>query len=230
MRARRNSIEVCVTPNQVTVARILAAFLAVGLFRLGAHVFALDLTAVALTVTAIALDGVDGYLARTRGLATLLGAKFDVLGDRVVENLFFTCFAASGLISLWVPVLFFVRGAVTDLLSGLARRTRLGPNQGAGWRQALVASRTSRACYAAMKCICFCYLGFLLSVRDAAPTEFDRWSAAAGASWPLGMAQAITLLTVAFCIVRAIPVVWEGRRYLTAPQQVPKGAAVVLGR
>ena len=218
------------TPNQVTVARIFTAFLAVGLFRLGTHLVALDLIAVALTIAAIALDGVDGYLARTRGLATVLGAKFDVLGDRVVENLFFTCFAASGLISLWVPVLFFVRGAVTDLLSGLNRRTPCGPDRGAGWRQALVASRTSRACYAAMKCICFCYLGFLLSVRDTAPIEFDRWSAAAGVSWPLATAQAITLLTVAFCIVRAIPVVWEGRRYLTAPQQVPKGAAVVLGR
>jgi CDP-diacylglycerol--glycerol-3-phosphate 3-phosphatidyltransferase len=218
-----------VTPNQVTVARIFTAFLAVGLFRLGAHLFALDLTAVALTIAAIALDGVDGYLARTRGLATVLGAKFDVLGDRVVENLFFTCFAASGLISLWVPVLFFVRGAVTDLLSGLNRRAQFGPNRGAGWGQALVSSKTSRACYATMKCICFCYLGFLLSVRDTAPTEFDRWSAA-GASWPLATAQAITLVTVAFCIVRAIPVVWEGRRYLTAPQQVPKGAAVVLGR
>ena len=117
------------TPNQVTVARIFTAFLAVALFRLGAHVLALDLTAVVLTVAAIALDGVDGYLARTRGLATALGAKFDVLGDRVVENVFFTCFAASGLISLWVPVLFFVRGAVTDFLSGLATRTQLGPNR-----------------------------------------------------------------------------------------------------
>jgi len=81
-----------------------------------------------------------------------------------------------------------------------------------------------------MKCICFCYLGFLLSVRDTAPIEFDRWSAAAGVSWPLVTAQAITLLTVVFCILRAIPVLWEGRRYLLAQQQVPKQAAVVLSQ
>ena len=218
------------TPNQVTVARMFTAFLAVGLFRLGAHVLAIDLAAVALTVAAIALDGVDGYLARTRGLATVFGAKFDVLGDRVVENLFFTCFAASGLISLWVPVLFFARGAVTELLSGLAARTRFGPNRAAGWGHALVASRTCRAGYAAMKCICFCDLGVLLSVRDTWPTQFDRWSAAAGVSWPLVTAQAITLLTVVFCILRAIPVLWEGRRYLLAQQQVPKQAAVVLSQ
>ena len=76
----------------------------------------------ALTIAAIALDGVDGYLARTRGMATPLGAQLDILGDRVVENLFFTFFAVAGLISLWLPVLFFVRGTLTDFLRGLAAR------------------------------------------------------------------------------------------------------------
>jgi CDP-diacylglycerol---glycerol-3-phosphate 3-phosphatidyltransferase len=221
-----------VTPNQVTVARIGAAFLAVGLFRCGAHVLAVDLTAIALTITAIALDGVDGYLARTRGLVTTLGAKFDILGDRVVENLFFTCFAASGLISLWVPVLFFARGALTDFLTGLASRTKCGPDSPAttGWGRKLVASRTSRACYAALKCICFCYLGFLLSVRDLAAVDFSRWFHPIDPSWSLATAQGVTLLTVAFCIVRAIPVVWDSRRFLIAPERVPKGATVVLSR
>jgi CDP-diacylglycerol---glycerol-3-phosphate 3-phosphatidyltransferase len=221
-----------VTPNQVTVARIGTAFVAVGLFSWGAHVLALDLTAIVLTVAAIALDGVDGYLARTRGLATALGAKFDILGDRVVENLFFTCFAASGLISLWVPVLFFVRGALTDFLSGIVARSRFAQNQTGTkrWAEQVVTCRASRASYAALKCICFCYLGFLLSVRDMALTDFNRWFGRAGANWPLATAQAITLLTVVFCIVRAIPVVWEGRRCLIAQQTVPKGAAVVPSR
>lgn len=220
------------TPNQVTVARIATAFVAVGLFSARAHLLVVDLTAVALTVLAIALDGVDGYLARRRGLATALGAKFDILGDRVVENLFFTCFAASGLISLWVPVLFFVRGALTDFLSGLAGRNRFGQTSlgTTGWGQRFVTSRASRACYAALKCICFCYLGLLLSFRDMASIELNRWFARAGANAPLATAQAITLLTVAFCILRAIPVVWEGRRYLIARRRLPKGAAVVFSR
>ena len=82
-----------------------------------------DVTAILLTIAAIALDGVDGYIARKRNLATPLGAQFDILGDRVVENLFFTFFAATGLISFWIPVLFFVRGTVTDFLRGLAARS-----------------------------------------------------------------------------------------------------------
>ena len=91
------------TPNQVTLTRVAAAFAAVALFTLFGNSLAADLAAVILTVAAIALDGLDGYLARTRDLATPLGAQLDILGDRVVENLFFTFFAVSGLISLWVP-------------------------------------------------------------------------------------------------------------------------------
>jgi len=221
-----------VTPNQVTVARIFTAFLAVGLFSWGTHLFVVDLTAVVLTVAALALDGVDGYLARRRGLETALGAKFDILGDRLVENLFFMCFAARGLVSLWVPVLFFVRGALTDFLAGLAARTGFGPAAlaGARWGRSLVASRTSRAGYAALKCICFCYLGFLLAVQDIPATELGRCFGPTGATWPLATAQAITLLTVMFCFVRAIPVLWEGRQYLLGQQRVPKSAAVMLSR
>src|SRR5580658_4238803 len=138
------------TPNQVTAARVAAAFAAVGLFTFFGNALAADIAAVALTIAAIALDGVDGYLARRRGMATPLGAQLDILGDRVVENLFFTFFAVAGLVSLWLPILFFVRGTVIDFLRGLA--SRAGQSGFADrsmletwWGRALVASRASRA-------------------------------------------------------------------------------------
>jgi len=111
------------TPNQVTAIRVLAAFAAVALFTIGHDALVADATAILLTIAAIALDGVDGCIARKRNLATPLGAQFDILGDRVVENLFFTFFAATGLISFWIPVLFFVRGTLTDFLRGFAARS-----------------------------------------------------------------------------------------------------------
>src|ERR1700733_15408258 len=155
------------TPNRVTAARVAAAFTAVALFHFGADQLAADFAAVILTVAAIALDGLDGYLARTRGLATPLGAQIDILGDRVVENLFFTFFAVSGLVSLWLPILFFVRGTLTDFLRSLAARAgRSGFGRSGmietGWGRALVGSRASRGAYATLKCACFCYLGLLL--------------------------------------------------------------------
>jgi len=219
------------TPNQVTAARIIAAFAAVTLFTLSQRTLAADAVAVLLTVAAIALDGVDGYLARTRNMATPLGAQFDILGDRVVENLFFTFFAVSGLISLWVPVLFFVRGTLTDFLRSLAARTgRTGFGRNSmlesWWGRSLVASRASRAAYAVLKCVCFCYLGLLLSLAHMPAAWFD----AMARHWLAGGGQALVAATVIFCIVRAIPVIWEGRRYLTAGEKASSTVAVQVTR
>jgi len=231
------------TPNQVTLARVAAAFAAVALFTAGENVLATDLAALLLTVAAIALDGVDGYLARTRGLATPLGAQLDILGDRVVENLFFTCFAVAGLISLWVPVVFFVRGALTDFLRGLAARagrTGFGGNSmlETWWGKTLVASRASRGAYATLKCVCFCYLGLLLALRHPAGVIssatfghwFAAWLSAAVADWPLSAGRILTGVTIAFCLIRAIPVIWEGRRYLISETRVRKPLAAAAIR
>ncbi len=79
--------------------------------------------ALALIVAAIVLDGLDGYFARRKNLATALGAQFDIFGDRIVENLLFTFFATGGLVTVWVPVFFFVRGTITDFFRGVAARS-----------------------------------------------------------------------------------------------------------
>jgi CDP-diacylglycerol---glycerol-3-phosphate 3-phosphatidyltransferase len=215
------------TPNRVTAARVAAAFAAVALFNFGSDALAADSAAVLLTVAAIALDGLDGYLARSRGLATPLGAQIDILGDRVVENLYFTFFAVTGLISLWVPVLFFARGTVTDFLRGLAARSGrndFGRNSilDTWWGRALVASRVSRAAYAVLKCVCFCYLGVLLPLRHLPLGQIN--------SLLLTAAQMLTGITAIFCIVRAIPVIWEGRRYLTAAKKVSPAVAAGVTR
>ncbi|MGH9748087.1 MAG: CDP-alcohol phosphatidyltransferase family protein [Candidatus Acidiferrales bacterium] len=203
------------TPNQVTAGRVIAAFAAVALFTFGREALAADAAAVLLTIAAIALDGLDGYIARKRNLATPLGAQLDILGDRVVENLFFTFFAASGLISFWVPVLFFVRGTLTDFLRGLAARSGrsgFGKNSmlESWWGRSLVASRASRAAYAALKCACFCYLGLLLPLPQLPIAWFDANSR----QWLSATGQALVIATATFCVIRAIPVIWEGRRYL----------------
>ena len=152
------------TPNQVTGARVAAAFAAVGFFAWGDGSLAAYFAALGLIVAAIVLDGLDGYLARRKNLATALGAQFDILGDRIVENLLFTFFATGGLVTVWVPVFFFVRGTITDFFRGVAARSGRSGFGGASmletwWGRALVASRLSRGAYAGLKCVCFCYLG-----------------------------------------------------------------------
>jgi CDP-diacylglycerol---glycerol-3-phosphate 3-phosphatidyltransferase len=217
------------TPNQITVARVAAAFAAVALFTGFERSIAADLIAVALTMVAIALDGVDGYLARTRGLATPIGAQLDILGDRVVENLFFTFFAVSGLISLWVPILFFVRGTLTDFVRSLAARNGrsgfgLGGMIETRWGRALVASRVSRAAYAAVKCICFCYLGMLLPLAHLPAA----WLNASLRLTLLNIGHLLVGATAIACVLRAVPVLWEGRRYLVSGQK-SRGEALPVG-
>src|SRR6202049_4515763 len=171
------------TPNKGTLLRVTVGFAAVSLFGRGAWA---NLAAVALTVVSIALDALDGYIARTKKLATPMGAQVDILGDRMIENVYFTYFAVVGLVSLWLPVFFFARGATTDFLRGLAMRAG---HSGWGasamlqtwWGRALVASRWSRGLYAAMKCLCFCYLGLELALTRGPVALVGEFAAGAPA-------------------------------------------------
>src|SRR5437868_7604279 len=203
------------TPNKVTALRVMVGFAAVALFGDGTWA---NLAAVVLTVAAIALDALDGHLARKRQMATPLGAQIDILGDRVIENMFFTYFAVVGMVSLWLPVLFFARGAATDFLRGLAMKaghSGWGANAmlRTWWGQALVASRWSRGLYAAMKCLCFCYLGLELALTRGPVAMVGELAADVQAMIRLG-AQVLTWMTAAFSLLRGLQVQVEGWKYL----------------
>src|SRR2546429_9810239 len=83
------------TPNKVTLLRVAVGFAAVSLFGRGAWP---NLLAVALTVTSIALDALDGHIARKKKMATPVGAQLAILGDRMIENVYFTYFAVVGMV------------------------------------------------------------------------------------------------------------------------------------
>jgi len=205
------------TPNKVTVLRVVVGFAAVSLFGRGAWP---NLAAVALTVTAIALDALDGHIARKKRLASPMGAQIDILGDRMIENVYFTYFAVVGMVSLWLPVFFFARGAMTDFLRGLASRagqSGWGANAmlQSWWGRALVASRWSRGLYAAMKCLCFCYLGLELALTRGPVALLGEMTADARAAIR-GGALVLTWATAAFCFLRGLPVLAEGWKYVAA--------------
>lgn len=191
----------------------------------------MNLTAVGLTMTAVLLDWLDGYLARKKNMATPEGAQIDILGDRMIENMFFTYFAVVGMVSLWLPMLFFARGAATDFLRGLAFKaghSGWGANAmlQSRWARALVASRWSRGAYAALKCGCFCYLGLELALTRGpvallGPVALDMHAAIRAG------AQLLAWMTAAFCIVRGLPVLLEGWKYFAQrlPAEARQGGA-----
>jgi CDP-diacylglycerol---glycerol-3-phosphate 3-phosphatidyltransferase len=203
------------TPNKVTFLRVAVGFAAVCLFGRGAWA---NLAAVGLTVASIGLDALDGHLARKKKMATPVGAQLDILGDRMIENVYFTYFAVVGMVSLWLPVLFFARGAATDFLRGLAMKaghSGWGANAmvKTWWGRALVASRWSRGLYAAMKCLCFCYLGVELALTRGPVALVGELAAEVHAMIRAG-AQVLTWMTAAFCLVRGLPVLLEGWKYI----------------
>lgn len=202
------------TPNKVTVLRVVVGFAAVSLFGRGAWP---NLLAVALTVASIALDALDGHIARRKKMATPMGAQLDILGDRMIENVYFTYFAVVGMVSLWLPILFFARGAATDFLRGLAMKaghSGWGANSmlQTWWGRALVASRWSRGLYAAMKCLCFCYLGLELALTRGPVALVSGLATDVSATIRMG-AQFLTWATAVFCLVRGLPVLLEGWKY-----------------
>ena len=230
MRASRDAppeLRMHWTPNRVTALRVVVGFSAVCLF--GRRPW-MNLTAVALTVASVALDALDGHIARRRNLATPVGAQIDILGDRMIENVYFTYFAVVGMVSLWLPVFFFARGAATDFLRGLAMRaghSGWGANAmlQTWWGRTLVASRWSRGLYAAMKCLCFCYLGLELALTRGPVALLGDLATDAHTTIRAG-AIALTWATAAFCFVRGLPVLVEGCRHMAGSVASPSTAKI----
>ncbi len=193
----------------ITLTRVILVFVIVTLFDRG---FYLNALATVLTGIVIAMDALDGYIARLYGETSDQGAVFDIVGDRIVENVLWIYFACVGEYSFWVPAIVITRDVVVDNLRSMAfaeGKTAFGDKtmQKAEWAKVLVASRLSRGLYAASKGVSFTFLGLIITLRSADVSDL--------------MMNYLTLIkyilvygTVGFCLLRGFPVVWEGRGYL----------------
>src|SRR5215813_12810570 len=200
----------CMSPNLITLVRILLAFVTIALFRPGSFA---SIAALLLMMVVLALDGVDGYVARRNGKATPIGAAFDIAADRMIESIFWIYFAVAGLISFWIPVIVIARGGFTDFLRMIAfteGQTAFGEKtmMQTWWGRILVGSRGSRAAYGVIKCAAFCALGLWLTLADA-PTWRAMLAAWFVQALSIGM-TALTIATVVLCVMRGVPVIIEG--------------------
>jgi CDP-diacylglycerol--glycerol-3-phosphate 3-phosphatidyltransferase len=157
-----------------------------------------------LTVLVIAMDALDGYVARRFNESSKFGALADILGDRVVEMTYWIIFAVFGWIPAWVAIVIAARGIVVDGLRSLAlergftafgmMRTRIG--------QLLVSSRWSRAVYGTAKAVAFPMMILLFT-----PGLLTLFGAGLRT-----VAYVSAYLTVLFCLIRGTPVLVEARR------------------
>jgi CDP-diacylglycerol--glycerol-3-phosphate 3-phosphatidyltransferase len=203
------------TANIITLIRIGLVFIAVLLFGTG---FYGQLAAFLLTILIIYMDALDGYVARKLNTASDLGALFDITGDRIVENVYWIYFASIGMVTIWIPIIVITRGFLTDSLRSIAfaeGKTAFGDKtmMRSGLTRLLVSSRFSRGIYGVSKAIIFCYLGGLIALRGAA-SEFPIYITPRIMSGLDLLGHIIAYIVLIMCVVRGIPVLWDGRYYL----------------
>lgn len=200
--------------NLITLSRVfllIVVFFCLSLEGLYSHIGALF-----LTIFLIALDGVDGMVARYLHQESEFGSIFDIVVDRIVENCFWIFFATRGIIPAWVPMVIVSRGFLTDAMRGAAlsrgmtafgskslHRSKLGT--------LLVSSRFSRGLYGVIKVFSFLFLIAIDSVKlqllpGGVSQEYLHLIVVAG--------YVTIYCTLIFCIIRGIPVLVESRGFL----------------
>jgi CDP-diacylglycerol--glycerol-3-phosphate 3-phosphatidyltransferase len=173
----------------------------------------------------IALDGLDGWVARRRKSTSQFGAVFDIAGDRVVENCLWVVFAHLHLVPVWVPLLVLTRGFIVDGLRSMSYAegmTAFGENnmmrsQLTRW---LTAGRFMRTLFGYAKALGFVFLTGLEGYR-----HHDTTGTLLGAIYDVELYRLAGWIcvwgAVVLTVVRGLPVIYDAIAvWNTAPQPV----------
>jgi CDP-diacylglycerol--glycerol-3-phosphate 3-phosphatidyltransferase len=192
--------------NAITLSRL--PILVVVVLLLYSSNPTLRLLSVFLLVILIALDTVDGMVARARHEVSLKGSVLDVMVDRVVELILWICYADLQLIPVAIPIICVMRGTIVDSLRSMqvgagrpplsAAQTRLGK-----W---LMGSPIMRTSYAAAKLVSFTGLAFTHALAASASPLVVSAQALESSTTIFNITSWIA---VAFCLVRGFPVIVE---------------------
>ena len=197
--------------NLITIGRLFLLFVAIALIYFGnVTVITLMMPAIAFV---IALDGLDGWVARRRRSTSQFGAVFDIAGDRVVENGLWVVFAHLQLVPVWVPLLVLTRGFIVDSVRAVSYAegmTAFGEKNmmRSDITRWLTAGRFMRNLYGYAKALGFVFLtglegyrhhertdAFLFNLYDVDFFRFCGWVCVWGA--------------VALTVIRGLPVIYD---------------------
>lgn len=206
--------------NLLTILRMLLCVLAIEFIFSGRPDFVFS--ALVLTVFVIVLDGLDGVVARALNEQSKFGSVFDIIGDRVVECLYWIAFAVLGWVAVWVPMLVVTRAFITDGLRSIALSqgyTAFGSStmMKNKFFHFLTASRFSRAVYGIAKSIVFFMLiiAHFPSLDDLNIMTVNQYLVYLKYQPVLLISSDVLVyVTVFMCIIRGIPVLIEGRKYI----------------
>lgn len=161
---------------------------------------------VLLLILIIALDGLDGYVARKRGETSVFGSIFDIAVDRVVENVLWIVLADLDLVPIWVAIVFITRSLMVDSIRSQAAARGITPFQmmRGPLGQFIVAGRFMRGFYGAVKAAAFGWIFLLQPWPALYPAFWAQWAPVLTT-----VTDTLIYISVAICVLRAIPVVAE---------------------
>ncbi len=190
--------------NLITLARFLLLFVLVAMAYWATPPW--QLLNAPLLILIIALDGLDGYVARRRNETTVFGSIFDIAVDRVVENVLWIVLGNLGLIPVWVAIVFIARGAIVDTIryAAISGGKTVYGMMASRWGRALVSSRAMRAFYGALKAVTFAWVLLVQPWPQLDPASWAAWVNVVETT-----TMALVLASVFTCLLRGIPVVWE---------------------
>lgn len=202
--------------NIITLSRIFLAMFTLIMFQMGLY---FRVAALLVTILVFYMDSLDGYIARKLGVASDFGALFDITGDRIVEHVYWIFFTAMGMVSIWVPIIFISRSFLVDMVRSFAfskeGKTPFGEKSmmRSPFTLFLTSGRFMRSLYGFMKVFTFVLLGFIL-VLEADAGLLNRYLPQNFFPNFIVFVNVCVWITTALCLIRGLPVLWDGRYYL----------------
>ncbi len=202
--------------NLITVARLILLFIVVWLIYVG-NVRVVT-ACMPLIIVVFASDGLDGWVARKRGSASTFGAVFDIMGDRIVENVLWVIFADLDLIPVWIPLMVLSRGFVVDGLRSMSLaegKTPFGKDNmmRSPITEWLTAGRFMRGFFGWAKAAGFVFLTGLAGYeRLDTDGTFLGWLY--DQDWVGWLGWSLVWSAVALTVVRGIPVIIDAMAYI----------------
>lgn len=200
--------------NFITLSRVILALCALAILKISPLY---NLVGTLLIITCLILDAVDGYVARNFNTVSVAGSVYDILADRIIENIFFIYFASQSLFSIWLAFIILIRGLTIDAIRNIfsfSGKTAFGEQtlHTAHWAKLITCSRTSRGIYNGLKIITFILFAQLLHPQSLLLSYV-----------PLIYLQSMADISLGLCIsmalLRAIPVIYENGTNASVPHK-----------
>lgn len=190
--------------NLITSIRLCMIFIIVALALYAPPIW--QLLNIPLVIINITLDGLDGIIARARAETSPFGAIYDIAADRIIEITLWIVLAQLNMVSIWISLIFVVRGILVDSLRKHSTKAEATPFSIMKTQlgKYLVSGRVIRFLYGLMKLITFAWLLLMLPLPNLLPYLYYNHDFIFNS-----ISNILITITVLICLIRGIPVIIE---------------------